>query len=135
MREVLEEIHRATMMDERAAALYEPLVPAGNKLCVVCWDSFPAKVDKPTNQRDQKGTFCTKTGGNCLLRTEGVDLEGKPVFKLCMCASISPRATDEGVCHFILDTEEVVGLPGGLKAMLVGLPGYTMVHLFDNGYR
>ena len=135
MRDVLEEIHRATMMDERASSLFAPLVPPGNKLGLVCWDSMPSEIEKPTDPRDQRGTFCTKTGGNCFLRTEGVDLEGRPVFKLCMSASISPRATDEGVCHYTLETEEVAGLPGGLKEMLVGLPGYTLVHLFDNGYR
>ena len=91
MRDVLEEVHRATLMDERASALYEPLVPPGNKLCVFVWDGYPTELEKPKEQSDQRSTHSTKTKGNCMNRIEAVDLEGRPVFKLCLSASISPR--------------------------------------------
>ena len=66
---------------------------------------------------------------------EGCDLEGKPVFTLNLSASTSPRATDEAMAYFILDVEGQAVLVGGFTDMLCGLPGYTMVHLLDNGFR
>ena len=143
MRETLEEVHRATMMNPRAAAEYAPLVDPGDpatgrppqKLCVFVWDSWQVKIQKPGNHKNQRGTYSTKIKGNSLQRMEGVDLEGKPVFALCPSASISPRATDESISFFTLQNEAVTGARGGFTDMLVGLPEYCMVHLWDNGYR
>ena len=143
MRETLEEVHRATMMNPRAAAEYAPLVHPGDpatgrppqKLCVFVWDSWQVKIQKPGNHKNQRGTYSTKIKGNSLQRMEGVDLEGKPVFALCPSASISPRATDESISFFTLQNEAVTGARGGFTDMLVGLPEYCMVHLWDNGYR
>ena len=135
MIQTLEEIHRATMMNPRAAAEYAPLVPPGNKLCVQVWDSYPIKFEKPGNHRDQRSSWSTKHHGNSLSRLESVDLEGRPVFTLPLSASTSPRATDESMCFFVLQLETQAGLRGGMTEMLVGRPGYTMVHLLDNGFR
>ena len=135
MTDTLEEIHRATMMNPRAAALYGVLCPPGSKLCVDVYDSWPVLIEKPGNHKNQRGAWSTKHHGNSLSRMEASDLEGRPVFTLNMSASISPRATDESMCFFNLDIEARAGLRGGLTDMLVGLPGYTMVHLFDNGFR
>ena len=135
MRSVLEEVHRATMQNPRAAALFSVLVQPGELLCMFIWDSWPVKIQKPGNHKDQRSTWSSKITGNCLSRMEACDLEGKPVFKLCTSASTSPRATDEAISFFTLEMEAVTGLRGGLTTMLVGQPGFTMVHLFDNGYR
>ena len=135
MIQTLEEIHRATMMNPRAAAEYAPLVPPGNKLCVQVWDSYPIKFEKPGNHRNQRSSWSTKHHGNSLSRLESVDLEGRPVFTLPLSASTSPRATDESMCFFVLQLETQAGLRGGMTEMLVGRPGYTMVHLLDNGFR
>ena len=128
MRDTLEEIHRATMSQERASNVFGVLAQPGEKICVVVFDGFPVEIDGTA-------TYCTKHLGNSLSRIEGVDLEGRPVFTLNLSASISPRATDESMCFFNLDTETATGLQGGFKAFLVGLPGYLMIHLFDNGFR
>ena len=135
MIQTLEEIHRATMMNPRAAEQYAPLVQPGDKLCVCVWDSYPIKFEKPGNHRDQRASWSTKHHGNSLSRMEAVDLEGRPVFTLPLSASTSPRATDESMSFFILQLEAQAGLRGGMTEMLVGRPGYTMVHLLDNGYR
>ena len=135
MIDTLEEVHRATMMNPRAAELYGHLCPPGNKLCVLAWDSWPLHIEKPTNHRNQKGSWCTKDHGNSFSCLEACDLEGKPVFCLCLSNSVSPRCTDESMCYYTLELENVAGLDGGLTAMLVGFAGYTMVHLFDNGFR
>ena len=135
MTETLEEVHRATMMNPRAAALYGPLVQLGENLCVLVWDSWPVLLQKPGNHSNQRGSWSTKHHGNSLSRMEASDLEGRPVFTLNLSASTSPRATDESMSFFNLQLEAQAGLRGGFTDMLVGLPGYTMVHLFDNGYR
>ena len=135
MIDTLEEVHRATMQNPRAAALYSVLCQPGEKLCMVIWDSWPVKIQKPGNHKNQRASWSTKIHGNCLSRMEGSDLEGRPVFKLCTSASTSPRATDEAIAFFTLEMEMVTGQRGGLTDMLIGRPGYCMVHLFDNGYR
>ena len=135
MRSVLEEVHRATMQNPRAAALFSVLVQPGELLCMLIWDSWPVQIQKPGNHSDQRATWSSKITGNCLARMEACDAEGKPVFKLCTSASTSPRATDEAISFFTLEMEAVTGLRGGLTTMLVSQPGFTMVHLFDNGYR
>ena len=131
----LEEIHRATMTNPRAEEVYGRLVRPGEKLCVVVWDSTPIQIQKPGNHKDQRATWSTKIHGNCMNRMEAADLEGRPVFRLVPTASTSPRATDESICYFQLQLEMVTGLRGGMRDMLIGLPGYTMVHLWDNGFR
>ena len=102
---------------------------------MVVWDGVPTKFETPENHKNKKGCFTTKHHGTSFNRLEGVDLEGRPVFLICLAASTSPRATDEAMCYFLLELEENAGLDGGLKAMLVGAPGYCMVHYFDNGFR
>ena len=135
MTDTLEEVHRASMMNERASALYGVLCQPGEKLCVIVWDSWPVQIQKPENHRNQRGSWSTKHHGNSLSRLEGCDLEGKPVFTLTLSASTSPRATDEAMAYFILDVEGQAVLTGGFTDKLCGLPGYTMVHLLDNGFR
>ena len=132
---MLEEIHRATMIDPRASALYAPLVRPGEKLAVVVWDSYTVDIQKPGNHRESRATFSSNIKGHCFLRMEGSDLEGRPVFKLCPSASTSPRATDESISYFTLEMEAVIGQRGGFRDMLIGQPGNCMVHLLDNGYR
>ena len=132
---ILEEVHRATMQDERAAAIFAPLFQPGERYGVLVWDGWPVKIQKPENQFNQKGTFSTKHKGNSFNRIEAVDLEGRPVFTMILAASTSPRATDEAICYFNLDMEARTGMQGGLTAKLVGLPGYPLLHLFDLGFR
>ena len=131
----MEEVHRATMSQERASNVFGVLAQPGEKMCVFVWDGFPVKIEQPSNHHDGSATFSTKHHGHSLNRIEAVDLEGRPVFTLNLSASISPRATDESMSFFNLDTESTMGLQGGFIAMLVGLPGYLMIHLFDNGFR
>ena len=135
MIDTLEEMHRATMMNPRAAALYAPLCQPGEKLCVGVWDSWVVEIQKPENHHDQRISYSTKIKGNGLSRLECSDLEGKPVFTNLLGASSSPRGTDESLSFYLLELEAVTGLRGGMTGMLVGRPGYTMVHLFDNGFR
>ena len=101
MRSVLEELHSATLLNPRACALYAPLLRPGELLCVVVWDSWPIKIQKPGNHKDQRATYSSKIKGNCFVRMEGSDLVGKPCFKLCPSASTSPRATDEAIASLL----------------------------------
>ena len=90
MTAVLEEVHRATMMNERASAVYgrlarpaipaqpavpaqpgvpaQPVVPAqpAEKLCVFGWDSWPVLTEKAENHHNQRATLSTKHHGNSL---------------------------------------------------------------------
>ena len=52
-----------------------------------------------------------------------------------LSSSISPKSTDEALAWFQLDLEAKAGLHGGLTDMLVGLPGFCVVHLMDNCFR
>ena len=135
MTAVLEEVHRATMMDERAATIFGGLCQPGEKLALFCWDGWPVLFQKPENHTNQDASWCTKHHGNSFSRIEACDLEGRPVFTLNLSASTSPRATDEAMCYFFLEVEQMMGMTGGLIAKFVGLPGYCVVHLFDNGFR
>ena len=135
MRAVLEELHRATMMNPRAVALYSVLCLPGQLLVAMAWDSHPVQIEKPSNHRDQRASWSTKHHGNSFSRLEGCDMEGKPAFTLNLSASVSPRATDESMSFWTLELEQVAGLRGGLTDILVGLPEFCMVHLFDNGFR
>ena len=135
MTDALEDAHRATMQNSRAAAMFAPLCRPGETLVVLVWDSWSVKIQKPSNHWILKTTFSTKHHGNSFSRLEAVDLEGRPVFTQLLSASISPRATDESMCFFNVDLETQAGLAGGLTDMLKGLPGYCIVHLFDNGFR
>ena len=131
MTDTLEEVHRATMQNPRAAALFSVLLQPGEKLCMMIWDSWPVKIQKSENHRNQRASWSTKHHGNSLSRLEASDLD----FTLPLSASISPRATDESMSYFTLELEGVAVLRGGLTQILVGLPGFRMVHLFDNGFR
>ena len=133
--DTLEEVHRATMMNPRVAEMLAPLVQPGEKLCALASDSFQVRFEKPEHQGNQNGSWCTKHHGNSLSRWEMVDLEGRPVFTLPLSASTSPRATDESMGYFVLDLEAVAQIQGGLTEILVGLPGYRVVHFFDNWFR
>ena len=135
MTDTLEEVHRATMMNPRASELYGGLALPGEKLCVFGWDGWAVKQQKPGNHSDQRASWSTKISGNCMTRLEASDLEGKPVFKLCLGASTSPRATDESLSYFMMEMEMVTGQRGGMVDMFTGLPGYCLVHLMDNGFR
>ena len=135
MTDLLEEVHRATMMNPRASALYGVLCQPGEKLCLLAWDGWPVTIEKPSNHRNQHGSWSTKHHGNSFNCIEAVDMEGRPVFCLCLSNSISPRCTDESMAYYTLELEDVALLQGGFKAVLVGLPGYCLVHLFDNGFR
>ena len=135
MRDTLEEIHRATLINTRASAVFGVLAQQGEKLCVLAWDSWPVKIQKPSNHRNQRVSYSTKHHGNSLSRMEAADLEGRPVFTLNLSVSSSPRGTDEAMSYYTLQLEAQAGLAGGMTDMLVGLPGYCIVHLFDNGFR
>ena len=155
MRALLEEAHRATMQNERAAAKFgvlcrppvpaipaqngQPAVPAqeGEKLVIYALDSWPILTQKPSNHHNQRATWSTKHHGNSLSRLEACDMEGRPVFTVNLSASTSPRATDESMCFFNLEMEAMVGLQGGLADKLSGLqlPGFCIVLLMDNGFR
>ena len=129
MRDLLEEVVRVTASNPRASALFNCLVRPGQKLCVLVWDSWAVKIEKPGNFKDQRATWSTK------IHLEAVDLEGRPVFVLPPSASTSPRATDESMCFYILEAENVNGKRGGLTDILLGLPDLVMVHIVDNGFR
>ena len=135
MRDLLEEAHSATMRNTRASALYGHLCRNGEKLVVIAWDSWLVKIQKPENHSDQKATWSSKKHCNGCTRMEACDLEGRPVFALNLGSSCSPRSTDEAILYYTLDLEGREGLSGGLTDMLVGLPGYCIVHLFDKGFR
>ena len=123
------------MCNERAAALFGVLCGPGQKLCMVGWDSWQVKVQKPSNHTDQRATFSTKIKANSMSHMEGCDMEGRPVFTFNLSSSISPRSTDEAICFYTIDLEARAGLAGGFTSILVGRPEYCMVHLFDNGFR
>lgn len=134
---VLEEAHRATNQNERAAALYNHLLQQGqpnDKLVVLVWDTIPIKIQRVGNHSDQRALYSTKIKGHALTRLEACDLEGRPVFNHTFSASTSPTATDEATCFAVLDHKLTNNIDGGLKTQLLGLPGYSMVHLFDHGF-
>ena len=135
MTELLEEVHRATMQCTRAAELYAPLCRPGEKLCVFGWDTWLVDTQKARDQPVQSATYSTKGHCNGFSRMEVCDLEGRPVATFNLCSSCSPRSTDESIAQFLLNLENTAGLGGGIKAVLIGLPGYCVVHLFDNGFR
>ena len=95
----MEEAHGATLSDERTAAMFyrAGIVPNGDKLCVLVWDSRPIKMQKPRSLRHGRRTFSGKTKGNCATLLSACDLEGKPVFTLPVSPSISPNCTDESL--------------------------------------
>ena len=69
-------------------------------------------------------------------RLEGSDPEGRPVFVEAVTASICPRSNDEGVCSFLCSIEVLNQIGnGGFRRVLQGLPGFTLVHEFDNGFK
>ena len=121
-------------MNPRASAVYGVLCRPGEKLCVLVWDSWPVLIEKPTNHQPQKASWSTKVYENAFSRLEACDLEGRPIFMLCLAASLSPRATDESLCAHLLEIEAVSGIEGGLSTMLDGAPGFCVVLLFDNGF-
>ena len=135
MTEFLEEVHLATMANPRATAEFGVLCEEGEKLCVFGWDGWPVLMEKPSNHRMQRATWSTKHHGNSFSRLEGCNMEERPVFALLLSSSVSPRSTDESICFYQLMLEAVTGLQGGLTAVLVGLKGYCMVHILDNGFR
>ena len=81
-----------------------------------------------------KKSFFYSTNKNYVNRIEAVDITGRPIFSLLLSASISPRATDEGIAAFFAELEALAPQNGSLAAILRGLPGYRMVHLFDKGF-
>ena len=67
-------------------------------------------------------------------RLECVDMTGRPVFTCPLSASIIPRANDGNIASFFAEMEELAPTNGSLQAILRGLPGYRVIHLFDKGF-
>ena len=152
-RQMLEDSHHATVLNARSFASYAPLLqnPA-DKLVVLSWDSTDLPICHSSNQALQKQSYTTKSNSNALhrfassltdtltcyccylSRMECSDMTGIPQFSLVLTASISPTCTDESICWNICDDDATLGLQGSLSRVLCGLPGYTMVHIFDRGF-
>ena len=66
---------------------------------------------------------------------ECASMSGMPVFSLVLTASISPTNTDESVMANMCLTDHALGLQGNVLRLIRGLPGYRLVHFFDNGFK
>ena len=64
---------------------------------------------------------------------EVVTATGKVIWTFPLGGSISPRDTDEGLSQWFLNIEALSPNQGSFEALLRGLPGYRVVHLFDKG--
>ena len=65
---------------------------------------------------------------------EASDADGFPLFTLPLAAALSPKATDEGLAAFFRTVEGCSPNFEAFEALLKGLPGFKMVHLFDKGF-
>lgn len=61
-------------------------------------------------------------------------MTGRPVFSLPLSASITPRATDGGIAAFFAEMEALAPTNGSLQAILRGLGGFRVIHIFDKGF-
>ena len=68
------------------------------------------------------------------LRMECSDMTGIPQWSAVLTASISPTCTDESIMYNLCDDDATLGLQGSLSRVICGLPGYTIIHLFDRGF-
>ena len=64
---------------------------------------------------------------------EVVSATGKVLWTFPLGGSISPRDTDEGLSQWFLHIEELSPNQGSFEALLRGMEGYRVVHLFDKG--
>ena len=63
-----------------------------------------------------------------------MDADGFPLFTLPLAAELSPKATDKGLTAFFRIVEGNSPNFEAFEALLKGLPGFKMVHLFDKGF-
>ena len=80
------------------------------------------------------GEFFRNTKTYLFSRLECVDMTGRPVFTLPLSASITPRASDGGIAAFFAEMEALAPTNGSLQAILRGLGGFRVIHIFDKGF-
>ena len=119
MVELLEELHNATMLNTRFTAAFTPakqrfeqLNPhlGPQKLVCMCWDSRCVFCHHTSSFDQQKRVFSTKVNDNAIIKlvVSGLDEIQRVIFM--SSASISPAATDEGLCSFLIDLEANQGM-------------------------
>ena len=62
-----------------------------------------------------------------------IDITGRPVFFFNLAMSQSPKGSDASIAAFQLELEVTAAQAGGFQAVVIGLPGYTMVSVGDKG--
>ena len=63
-----------------------------------------------------------------------MDADGFPLFNSLLAVELSPKATDKGLTAFLRIVEGCSPNFEAFEALLKGLPGFKMVHLFDKGF-
>ena len=118
MRELLEEVHYATMMNTRFATSFLPTMQEairrnpnlqGYKLCGCSWDSRHILIAHCICFDHQKRQYSSKVCNNAIVKTAMCDMCGKQKFHYTVSASISPANTDESLCGFLIDLENATG--------------------------
>ena len=61
-------------------------------------------------------------------------MTGRNVFACPLSASIVPRANDGNIASFFAEMEALAPTNGSFQAILRGLPGYRIIHIFDKGF-
>ena len=59
---------------------------------------------------------------------------GHPVLSLPLNASLAPSCNDEGVAYYVVDSEGVLNIAGGLVELLTGFPDFEIFLYLDKGF-
>ena len=70
-----------------------------------------------------------------VLRMEAATIGGMPIFSIPVTSSSSPLSTDESIMSNILRIEEAAGTAGGLLDLMLSIPGFKAIHVFDKGFK
>ena len=122
-------------MDQRFCEVVQPLVRPGERVCAFFWDSHPIDINKSENHLNSRMNYSSKDKEPKLHRMEAATIGGMPIFSLPVTSSSSPLATDESIMDNILRIEEAAGTAGGLLDLMMSIPGYKIVHVFDKGFK
>ena len=118
LRELLEDMHSASVRNTRFSASFTPTMNEamrrnpllGNLQLVGCmWDSRTIKIPKSQDFDQQRREYSTKIKCNGIVKIAASGLDGKQKFQYLTTNSISPACTDEAMSSFLIDLETTQG--------------------------
>ena len=118
MRDILEDLHSATVNNSRCYAAFLPMLQdfmnrnphlGQLKLVLIGWDSNHIPISHTSCFTHQQRLYSTKIHDNAIVKLVGCGMDAKGRFLFMLAASTSPSCTDQGLARYLLNVEATQG--------------------------